>query len=171
MLFFQGMTQSCPIISPPSVSVFFWLWHLPGKLASLNMKITHLNESEVHVAWQRSMARVFMCWAGKGTEVNGAAFPPAAGSLNQGVQGKIFALKEGGVGGVHIGETCLSFPGWGKLFRCPDLDSVGKEADIAWGEESHVLQEQLLFSLLRVLLTSCQNPWDLSGESVPNLTN
>lgn len=74
------------------------------------------------------------------------------------MQGKIFALKEGGVGGVHIGETCLGFPGWGKLFRCPDLDSVGKEADIAWGEESHVLQEQLLFSLLRVLLTSCQNP-------------
>lgn len=47
--------------------------------------------------------------------------------------------------GAHIGEMCLSFPGWGKLFRFPDLDSLEKEADVAQGEESHVLQEQLLF--------------------------
>lgn len=77
------------------------------------------------------------------------------------MQGKIFALKRE----VWVecivrvqGEMCLSFPGWGKWFRFPDLDSLEKEADIAQGEESHVLQEQLLFSLLCVLLTSCQNP-------------
>lgn len=33
----------------------------PRQAASLSMKITHLNESEVPVAWQQSITRVCIC--------------------------------------------------------------------------------------------------------------